>query len=82
MALVDPFGIFGGGRKKKKQKDAAKKAAKAEEARQQQLRRDEMERAIFQTTEGQGIAESASISLGFDDDEDDLFGFGSTGLVI
>ena len=62
----------------------AQSGATHEQARQAQLRRDEMERSIFQTTEGQGIAESASISLGFDDeDEDDLFDFGSgTGLVI
>ena len=54
-----------------------------EEARQAEIRREEQQRAIFQTTEGQGIAETASISLGFEEDEDDLFDFGTgTGLVI
>lgn len=80
--------IFGLNRRRKDRnaRHAAKSerhARQEEEARQQQLRRDEMERAIFQTAEGQGIQEQASISLGFDEDEDDLFGMNSgTGLVI
>lgn len=65
-----------------KQKDAFKSARADEIRRQEELRKEQAQRDIFQTTEGQGISEQANISLGFDDeDEDDLFGNG-TGLVI
>ena len=76
------FGLRRRQKAKQNQKDA-KQAGKDEKARQDQLRRDEQQRAIFQTAEGQGIQEGANISLGFGEDEDDLFDFASgTGLVI
>ena len=50
-------------------------------ARQRQIREDEMKREVFQTTEGQGIMEGATISLGFEEEEDELFRSG-TGLII
>ena len=73
-------GLFGG---KKSQEKAAKEAHKKEIARQQQMRREQQERTAFATAPGQGIQDAASISLGFDDeDEDDLFDISGTGLVI
>ena len=69
-------------RKAKEQEKAFNRAKEDEMQRQKQLRKDEMLRDVFQTTEGGGIMEGASISLGFDDeDEDDLFQ-SSTGLIV
>ena len=79
-SLLDPLGLFGPS--KKDQEKAARRAREGEERRQRELRKQEMERDVFQTSEGQGIMEGASISLGFDDnDEDDLFD-SMTGLIV
>ena len=67
--------------KQKDQEKAFRRAQEDETRRQQQLRRDEMQRDVFQTQEGGGIMEGASISLGFDDEEDDLFE-SMTGLIV
>ncbi len=70
-------------RRDRRNQPTSKEKAAQEAARQAEIRREEQQRAIFQTTEGQGIAEAANISLGFEEDEDDLFDFGTgTGLVI
>lgn len=46
-------------------------------------RRDAQKRAVWQTKEGQGIAETANISLGYDDEEEeDEMSMNGSGLMI
>lgn len=83
MALKQIFNPAGArrDRKQKDQEKAFRRAQEDETRRQQQLRRDEMQRDVFQTQEGGGVMEGASISLGFDEEEDDLFE-SMTGLIV
>jgi len=70
-------------RRKSRAQDTYNEAYENELARQAELRKQEMQREVFQTTEGEGIMEGATISLGFDDDEEDDDLMGSyTGLII
>ena len=65
--------VFGRRRRKKQQDKMQKEMERAharEIERQQQVRRDEMQREIFQTTEGQGVMEGANISLGFEEEDE------------
>ena len=78
--------VFGRRRQKKQQDKMQKEMERAharEIERQQQVRRDEMQREIFQTTEGQGVMEGANISLGFEE-EDELEELlrSRTGLIV
>ena len=78
--------VFGRRRRKKQQDKMQKEMERAharEIERQQQVRRDEMQREIFQTTEGQGVMEGANISLGFEE-EDELEELlrSRTGLIV
>ena len=68
-------------RRASRHEDTIAKAREEEIARQQEVRKQEMQREIFQTQEGGGVMEGAAISLGFDEDEDDLFN-SLTGLVV
>lgn len=75
---------------KRRKKRKAEKGEKAEQAafeREQQRMRDaqreQQERDIFATTEGEGIQEAANISLGFEEeDELDEFFRSGTGLLV
>ena len=77
-----------GRRRKKKRADKAQSAIddayNRELRRQQELQREQMQRDVFQTTEGQGIMEGANISLGpsFDEEEEDDLLNAMTGLLI
>jgi hypothetical protein len=57
----------------------------AERKRLEAIRKREQQKAVWQTTEGEGIAEKADISLGYDDsleDDDELEREQSAGLMI
>jgi hypothetical protein len=74
-------------RQKKKEKEGVKAEQAAFEREQERMRatqREQQERDIFATTEGEGIQEAANISLGFDDEEDELDEFfrSGTGLLV
>ena len=67
-------------RRKDKQRKEAEKAYQRERTRQSNLMRDEARRDFFATQEGQGVMERATISLGYEEEEDDLSSV--TGLII
>ena len=71
-------------RKVNNAKDQVQSAFDEEEKRQRELRRREQQRQVFQTTEGQGVMEGATISLGFagDDEDEDEFFRSATGLTV
>jgi hypothetical protein len=57
-----------------------------ERKRLAKARKDAQERSVWQTTEGEGIAEKANISLGFDTDleeeDDEMRDMNGMGLMI
>ena len=74
-------------RKRKRQAEAQQDAFNAAydeaEKRNREARRQAQKDEVFATTEGEGIMEGASISLGFnEDEEDELLGMLGTGLVV
>ena len=77
-----------GRRRRKRRADKAQNAIddayNREIRRQQELQREQMQRNVFQTAEGQGIMEGANISLGpsFDEEEEDDLLNAMTGLLI
>jgi hypothetical protein len=74
------MGIFGGGQ-------SAAHYRRKEAARLRAVRKREQQRAVWQTTEGKGIAEEANISLGYDtdleeEDDDEMRDMSGAGLMI
>lgn len=75
-------------RRRKRNADEAVKSEQAAFEREQERLRDsqkeQQQRDIFATTEGEGVQESASISLGFESEEDELDEFfrSGTGLLV
>ena len=71
-------------RRADKAQNAIDDAYNREIRRQQELQREQMQRNVFQTAEGQGIMEGANISLGpsFDEEEEDDLLNAMTGLLI